>query len=137
MANMSHPARQFTAPDKNCLPLLVGFGCSDPAPAKAGVRIGTLNKQQAAKHDAPSVFFCAIASQHLSSKAFFVYMYSMVMLAGQPSGWLVPVCTSSSNPVSVTAPIELGTSRGDSFVKQTEIATMALSLPKLTSNSCS
>ncbi|MGJ0626423.1 host cell division inhibitor Icd-like protein [Xenorhabdus bovienii] len=105
--------------------LLSNIGYSDPAPAKSGVRIETLNKQQEATHDAPSVFFCVLASQHLSFKALFAYMYSMVMLAGLPKGGLVSFCASSLNPVSVTALSEIETSGGDSFIKQKEIATMA------------
>ncbi|CDH32518.1 host cell division inhibitor Icd-like protein [Xenorhabdus bovienii] len=132
MANLHHtdilsvsPARQFTAPDKNCLPLLVGFGYSDRAPAKSGVRRENLNKQQEATHDAPSVFFCVLASQHLSFKALFAYTYSLVMLAGLPKGRLVSFCASILTPVSVTALSERENSGGDSFIKQKEIATMA------------
>ncbi|CDH07747.1 Bacteriophage protein (fragment) [Xenorhabdus bovienii str. oregonense] len=118
------PARQFTAPDKNCLPLLVGFGYSDPAPAKSGVRIETLN-QLSATHDAPSVFFCVLASQHLSFKVDSAYTYSTAMLAGQPKGWLASDNVSSLNPASVATPIEIETSGGDSSKLLSEIATMA------------
>ncbi|WP_237386111.1 host cell division inhibitor Icd-like protein [Xenorhabdus sp. Sc-CR9] len=126
MPNFHHySARQFNTPDKMCLPLLVDFGYIDPAPAKSGVRISTLNNEYKATYDAPSVFFYVTASQHLPFKAVFAYTYSMVMLAGQPSGWLVSLYASSANPVSVTAPIEISTSRGDSLTKYKEIATMA------------
>ncbi|MBD2782661.1 hypothetical protein [Xenorhabdus szentirmaii] len=63
MANLSHFARQSNTQDKICLPLLVAFGYIDPAPAKSGARIETLN-ELAATHDAPSVFF---VSQHHST----------------------------------------------------------------------
>ncbi|KGP43405.1 bacteriophage protein [Morganella morganii] len=95
---------------------------SDRAPAKSGVRIGTL-KLLKATHDAPSVFFCVRAHAHLKN-AVLCRPDSMVALAGQPSGWLVSFSTSSSNPVSVTTPIEIGTSGGDSFDKLKEIIVM-------------
>ncbi|EFU9296162.1 ash family protein, partial [Salmonella enterica] len=38
----------------------------------------------------------------------------MVTLAGQPQGWPVSSNAGSSNPVNVTAPVEIGTSSGDS-----------------------
>lgn len=46
----------------------------------------------------------------------------MVMLAGQPRGWPVPFSAGSSNPVNVTAPIEIRTSSGDSLTKLKEAA---------------
>lgn len=49
----------------------------------------------------------------------------MVTLAGQPQGWPVPTCAGSLNPVNVTAPIEIETSRGDSIHMQVEAAAMA------------
>ncbi|MEQ1969121.1 host cell division inhibitor Icd-like protein [Xenorhabdus nematophila] len=110
--------------DHRLFTLASNIGYIDDAPAKSGVRIGTLN-QLSATHDAPSVFFYVAASQHLSFKANYAYTYSMVMLAGQPKGWLASDNVSSSNPVSVTAPIEIGTSRGDSSKLLSEIATMA------------
>ncbi|ECQ0326206.1 ash family protein [Salmonella enterica] len=39
----------------------------------------------------------------------------MVTLAGQPQGWPVSLKAGSSNPVNVTAPVEIGTSSGDSL----------------------
>ncbi|MDH0354021.1 host cell division inhibitor Icd-like protein [Morganella sp. GD04133] len=95
---------------------------SDPALAKSGVRIETLNIQTAT-HDAPSVFFCVRAYAHLQNTVL-CRPDSMVALAGQPKGWLVSVCASSLNPVSVTTPIEIETSGGDSALIQTEIIVM-------------
>lgn len=46
----------------------------------------------------------------------------MVALAGQPQGWPVPFVPGSSNPVNVTAPIEIGTSGGDSLTGTKEAA---------------
>ncbi|EAU9427431.1 hypothetical protein EOI87_28020 [Salmonella enterica] len=41
----------------------------------------------------------------------------MVTLAGQPQGWPDSLISGSSNPVNVTAPIEIGTSSGDSLTR--------------------
>ncbi|EBG0641365.1 hypothetical protein FIG89_02650 [Salmonella enterica subsp. enterica] len=46
----------------------------------------------------------------------------MVTLAGQPQGWPVSFLPGSSNPVNVTAPIEIGTSSGDSLTSKKEAA---------------
>lgn len=108
--------------DDNHLFLSSDVRYSDRAPAKSGARIGTL-KLLKATHDAPSVFFCVRAHAHLKN-AVLCRPDSMVALAGQPSGWLVSFSTSSSNPVSVTTPIEIGTSGGDSFDKLKEIIVM-------------
>ncbi|EOY8362077.1 ash family protein [Salmonella enterica subsp. salamae] len=48
----------------------------------------------------------------------------MVTLAGQPQGWPVSDNTGSSNPVNVTAPIEIRTSGGDSVNLLSEAAIM-------------
>lgn len=117
--NISEEAKNF---DDNHLFLSSDVRYSDRAPAKSGVRIGTLNLYKAT-HDAPSVFFCVRAHAHLKNTVL-CRPDSMVTLAGQPSGWLVSLYASSSNPVSVTAPIEIGTSGGDSFVQYKEIIVM-------------
>lgn len=92
------------------------------APAKSGVRICTLNNILAT-HDAPCVFFCVCACTHLKNTVLF-RPDSMVMLAGQPKGWLVSLMSSSANPVSVTTPIEICTSGGDSLNDIKEIIIM-------------
>lgn len=92
------------------------------APAKSGVRIGTLN-QLLATHDAPGVFFCVCAYAYLKNTVLF-RPDSMVALAGQPKGWLDSSNSSSSNPVSVTTPLEIGTSGGDPERKLLEIIVM-------------
>ncbi|ECI3932530.1 hypothetical protein AHW90_03615 [Salmonella enterica subsp. enterica] len=48
----------------------------------------------------------------------------MVTLAGQPQGWPVSDNTGCSNPVNVTAPIEIATSCGDSVNLLSEAAVM-------------
>ncbi|HEK3072013.1 TPA: host cell division inhibitor Icd-like protein [Proteus mirabilis] len=104
------------------LHLWVIVGYSDRALAKSSVRIETLYILKVT-HDAPCVFFCVCAYAHLQ----FAVLYrsnSMVMLAGQPKGWLVSFSTSSLNPVSVTTPIEIETSGGDSLDKLKEIIVM-------------
>ncbi|WP_272579639.1 host cell division inhibitor Icd-like protein [Providencia sp. PROV266] len=101
---------------------LLILGYSKNALAKSSVRICTLNPYKAT-HDAPSVFFCVYAYAYLR----FAVLYrpnSMVMLAGQPKGWLVSLYASSANPVSVTTPIEICTSGGDSLVLYKEIIVM-------------
>ncbi|MDC9597207.1 host cell division inhibitor Icd-like protein [Xenorhabdus anantnagensis] len=108
-----------------CLPLLVDFGYIDPASAKSGVRRENLSKEYKATHDAPSVFFCVTASQHLPFKAVFAYTYSMVALSELPKGRLVSLYASILTSVSVTALSERENSGGDSFTKYKEIATMA------------
>lgn len=108
--------------DDNHLFLSSGVRYSDRASAKSGVRIETL-KLLKATHDAPSVFFCVRAHAHLQNTVL-CRPDSMVALAGQPSGWLVSFSTSSLNPVSVTTPIEIETSGGDSFDKLKEIIVM-------------
>lgn len=119
ISDISGEAENF---DDNNLFLSSDVRYSDRAPAKSGVRICTLNIQTAT-HDAPCVFFCVRAHAHLKN-AVLCRPDSMVALAGQPKGWLVSVCASSANPVSVTTPIEICTSGGDSALIQTEIIVM-------------
>ncbi|HEE9768784.1 TPA: ash family protein [Proteus mirabilis] len=104
------------------LHLWVIVGYSDQALAKSSVRIETLNLYKAT-HDAPSVFFFVNAYAHLLNAVLY-RSNSMVMLAGQPKGWLVSLYASSLNPVSVTTPIEIETSGGDSLVLYKEIIVM-------------
>ncbi|HFE8513567.1 host cell division inhibitor Icd-like protein [Proteus mirabilis] len=104
------------------LHLWVIVGYSDQALAKSSVRICSLSLQTAT-HDAPSVFFCVNTYAHLLNAVLY-RSYSMVALVRQLNGWLVPVCTSTANLVSVTTPIEICSSRGDSELIQTEIIVM-------------
>ncbi|EOE1185604.1 MULTISPECIES: host cell division inhibitor Icd-like protein [Proteus] len=90
--------------------------------AKSNVRIGTLN-QLLATHDAPSVFFCVYICAPIKNTVLY-RPDSMVALIGQPQGWLDSSNSSSSNPVSVTTLIEIGTSGGDSLTKLLEIIVM-------------
>lgn len=119
ISDISGEAENF---DDNHLFLSSDVRYSDQAPAKSGVRICTL-KQLSATHDAPSVFFCVRAHAHLQNTVL-CRPDSMVALAGQPSGWLDSDNSSSANPVSVTTPIEICTSGGDSISKLSEIIVM-------------
>ncbi|QHD93418.1 ash family protein [Proteus terrae subsp. cibarius] len=104
------------------LRLLLNVGYSDQALAKSSVGFRSLNILKVT-HDAPCVFFCVCAYAHLQ----FAVLYrpnSMVMLAGQPKGWLVSFSTSTANPVSVTTLIEIRRSGGDSLDKLKEIIVM-------------
>ncbi|EAY1187908.1 host cell division inhibitor Icd-like protein [Salmonella enterica] len=53
----------------------------------------------------------------------------MVTLAGQPQGWPVPFIAGTANPVNVTAPIEICSSRGDSLNQIKEAVTMVNASP--------
>lgn len=92
------------------------------APAKSGDRICTLRLLKAT-HDAPCVFFCVYMPAHLKNTVLF-RPDSMVALVEQPKGWLVSFSTSSANSASVTTPIEICTSGGDSSEKLKEIIIM-------------
>ncbi|EDR9711782.1 ash family protein [Salmonella enterica subsp. diarizonae] len=100
-----------------------------PAPHKtgAGIRTPILIK---ATPDAASVFFVVRYTRH--SMAWCAHLMAgcsqapdlatahraaliMVTLAGLPKGRPVPFIAGSSNPVNVTAPIEIRTSSGDSL----------------------
>ncbi|ECR8418726.1 ash family protein [Salmonella enterica] len=99
-----------------------------PAPYKTGAGIATPCKLSATP-DAASVFFVVRYTRH--SMAWCAHLMAgcsqapdhatahraapiMVTLAGQPQGWPVPDNAGCSNPVNVTAPIEIATSSGDS-----------------------
>ncbi|EBE4778016.1 hypothetical protein FHK17_00685 [Salmonella enterica] len=104
------------------------------APYKTGAGIATPCKLKATP-DAASVFFVVCYTRH--SMAWCAYLMTnspqafdhatvhraaliMVTLTGQPQGWPVPFSTGCSNPVNVTAPIEIATSSGDSLTKLKE-----------------
>ncbi|EIB0129662.1 ash family protein [Salmonella enterica] len=118
----------------NLLHWLAVLSYAYPALHKTGAGIGTPCKQKATP-DAASVFFVVRYTRH--SMAWCAHLMAgcsqapdhatahraaliMVTLAGLPKGRPVPFCAGSSNPVNVTAPIEIGTSGGDSLIKQKE-----------------
>lgn len=105
-----------------------------PAPYKTGAGICSPSKLKATP-DAASVFFVVRYTRH--SMAWCAHLMAgcpqapdhatahraaliMVTLAGQPQGWPVPFSAGTANPVNVTAPIEICSSRGDSLIKLKE-----------------
>ncbi|ENW6016050.1 ash family protein [Salmonella enterica] len=135
LAGLPIPASDATSTTvKKCLRTYNGLGYVYPAPHKTGAGIGTPCKLKATP-DAASVFFVVRCTRH--SMAWCAHLMAgcsqapdhatahraaliMVTLAGQPQGWPVPFSAGSSNPVNVTAPIEIGTSSGDSLIKLKE-----------------
>ncbi|EMA9953402.1 ash family protein [Salmonella enterica] len=112
---------------------------SYPAPYKTGAGICS-PKLTKATPDAASVFFVVRYTRH--SMAWCAHLMAgcpqapdhatahraaliMVTLAGQPQGWPVPFVPGTANPVNVTAPIEICSSRGDSLTRTKEAAIMA------------
>ncbi|ELC2813755.1 host cell division inhibitor Icd-like protein [Salmonella enterica] len=78
----------------------------------------------AAHNGAMCTSFDGVRSQSLSLLHRTPRRPRMVTLAGQPQGWPVSSNTGSSNPVNVTAPIEIRTSGGDSVNLLLEAAAM-------------
>lgn len=108
---------------KNHLPVTVGGRYSYFVAAKSVTGRGN-PENITATPDAYSVFFCVATSTHLHSTAH-GRTVSMVALAGQLSGWPVPVVSGISTPVNVTTPLERGNSGGDSDLNTTEAIVMA------------
>ncbi|EHG4046103.1 ash family protein [Salmonella enterica] len=113
----------------NLLHWLAVLSYAYPAPHKTGVGVRSPCKYKATP-DAASVFFVVRYTRH--SMAWCAHLMAgcsqapdlatahraaliMVTLAGQPQGWPVPLYAGTSNPVNVTAPIEIRSSSGDSL----------------------
>ncbi|WP_268866218.1 ash family protein [Salmonella enterica] len=92
-----------------------------PALYKTSAGIGTPKNSMATQTPKASFF---VSCLHVSISGGKTRYVSMVTLAGQPQGWPVSIEAGSSNPVNVTAPIEIGTSGGDSS-NSMEAAVMA------------
>jgi len=114
---------------KNRLPSLQSSDYPQPALAKSGVRIGVLLMLQAT-HDAPSVFFCVLASVH----PFFSDMVIIRVAREVMVGWMgaeksAPVSCNAgyANPVQLTTS-EIGVSGGGIKSQLQEAATMATTL---------
>lgn len=119
---------------KNRLPSLQSSDYPQPAPAKSGVRIGVLLMLQAT-HDAPSVFFCVLASVH----PFFSDMVIIRVAREVMVGWMgaeksAPVSCNAgyANPVQLTTS-EIGVSGGGIKSQLQEAATMATTLTQVPS----
>lgn len=118
---------------KNRLPSLQSSDYPQPAPARSGVRIGVLLMLQAT-HDAPSVFFCVLASVH----PFFSDMVIIRVAREVMVGWMgaeksAPVSCNAgyANPVQLTTS-EIGVSGGGIKSQLQEAATMATTLTQAT-----
>ncbi|EAQ3480680.1 ash family protein [Salmonella enterica] len=111
---------------KNGLPFVPYLVYVYRAPAKSGVRIGVLVKYKAT-HDAPSVFFCVLASSHL----FFSGMDKFRIAHKVMVGWMgaeqsapVSLYAGYANPVQLTTN-EIGVSGGGISSQYKEAAIMA------------
>lgn len=99
-----------------------GNQCYSPnVAAKSATGRGNPSKQKAIP-DAESVFFCIVATAHLSN-AGKIRTLSMVALVGRRSRLPDSFCSGISTPANVTAISERGNSGGDSL-KQKEAAAM-------------
>ncbi|POT58620.1 Ash-like/host cell division inhibitor Icd-like protein [Citrobacter amalonaticus] len=110
---------------------------SFPAVAKSTVGIGVPYNFKATRH-APCVFFYVVAQAQPFLELWCLYVHYgscqiMVVRAGQPSGWPVPLKAGYANPVRATTS-EIGVSGGsfsDYFKEFALMATtLALSHPK-------
>ncbi len=103
------------------------------APAKSGARIGVLVKYKAT-HDAPSVFFCVLASSHPffgDTAIFRVAREVMVGWMGAEKSAPVTLYAGYANPVQLTTS-EIGVSGGGIYSQYKEAATCwLLPLPKI------
>ena len=101
---------------------------SFPAVAKSAAGIG-VPRNSMATPDAPCVFFYVVAQAHPFSGLWCLYIHHssskiMVVRAGQPSGWPVPIEAGYANPVRA-ATSEIGVSGGSSNRYSMEAAIMA------------
>lgn len=108
---------------------------AQPSLAKSGDRIGVLVKYKAT-HDAPSVFFCVLASAH----PFFSDMVIIRVAHKVMVGWMgaeksapVTLYAGYANPVQLTTS-EIGVSGGGIKSQYKEAATMATTLTQVTPN---
>ena len=99
------------------------------APAKSGARIGVLIMLQVT-HDAPSVFFCVLASAHLfPSDMAIAHVAQKVMVGWMGAERSAPVSCNAgyANPVQLTTS-EIGVSGGGNKSQLQEAAIMATTL---------
>lgn len=110
------------------LPAGVFYGYSSCAVAKSAAGIGVPNNFKATRH-APCVFFYVVAQAHPYSGLWCLFVHQssiliMVVRAGQPSGWPVPLKAGYANPVRA-ATSEIGVSGGGFLNYFKEAAVMA------------
>ncbi|WP_404995723.1 host cell division inhibitor Icd-like protein [Cronobacter sakazakii] len=110
------------------LPAGVFYGYSFRAVAKSAAGIGVPNNFKATRH-APCVFFYVVAQAHPYSGLWCLFVHQssiliMVVRAGQPSGWPVPLKAGYANPVRA-ATSEIGVSGGGFLNYFKEAAVMA------------
>ena len=113
------------APFSGLLPFAVSR-YSFVAVAKSTAGIGVPNNFKATQH-APCVFFYVVAQAHPFFGLWCLhrgFCQIMVVRAGQPSGWPVPIEAGYANPVRATTS-EIGVSGGSSNRYSMEAAIMA------------
>ena len=118
------------APFSGLLPFAVSR-YSFAAVAKSTAGIGVPNNFKATRH-APCVFFYVVAQAHPFSGLWCLFVHQgsfliMVVRAGQPSGWPVPLKAGYANPVRA-ATREIGVSGGSFSNYFKEAAVMAIIL---------
>ncbi|EPL0927642.1 host cell division inhibitor Icd-like protein [Klebsiella variicola] len=112
--------------DKKGLPTIANPVYGYSAPAKSGAGIGVLIMLQAT-HDAPSVFFCVLASAHLfPSDMAIAHIAQKVMVGWMGAERSAPVSCNAgyANPVQLTTS-EIGVSGGGNKSQLQEAAIMA------------
>lgn len=123
-------SRFHRAPFSGLHPLCVSW-YSFVAVAKSTAGIGVPYNFKATRH-APCVFFYVVAQAHPFFGLWCLYVHRgssqiMVVRAGQPSGWPVPLKAGYANPVRA-ATSEIGVSGGSFSDYFKEIAIMATTL---------
>ncbi|HCI6162504.1 TPA: host cell division inhibitor Icd-like protein [Klebsiella pneumoniae] len=128
--NLCHSTRtregEFCASIKKGLPTIANPVYGYSAPAKSGAGIGVLIMLQAT-HDAPSVFFCVLASAHLfPSDMAIAHIAQKVMVGWMGAERSAPVSCNAgyANPVQLTTS-EIGVSGGGNKSQLQEAAIMA------------
>ncbi|MDD8806168.1 host cell division inhibitor Icd-like protein [Escherichia coli] len=117
---------EFCESIKKGLPTIANPVYGYSAPAKSGAGIGVLIMLQAT-HDAPSVFFCVLASAHLfPSDMAIAHIAQKVMVGWMGAERSAPVSCNAgyANPVQLTTS-EIGVSGGGNKSQLQEAAIMA------------
>ncbi|HHR9747376.1 TPA: host cell division inhibitor Icd-like protein [Salmonella enterica subsp. enterica serovar Virchow] len=120
---------EFLESIKKGLPTIANPVYGYSAPAKSGAGIGVLIMLQAT-HDAPSVFFCVLASAHLfPSDMAIAHVAQKVMVGWMGAERSAPVSCNAgyANPVQLTTS-EIGVSGGGNKSQLQEAAIMATTL---------